>query len=313
MKLSLIIPTYNRAAFLELTLESVLRQTRAPDEVLVIDDGSTDETRGLVESLGAGVRYHYQRNAGLAAARTKGLAISRGELLCFLDSDDLLLPRALEVLEAALLGARDAALAYCRSQTIDAQGKVVEERWDMEDHAGKVWYRLVDGNFIRSSGCALIRRSHLELVEPWDGRLRGNEDWDLWVRLAESAPMVRVDQPLFQYRTHGANMSANVFHMHSNTLLMLRKHLARYRNHPERLRYIRQALTRAHLVVANECFHRAHEARLAGDGRLALLQLSRAVRLRPHYLRDRKFVSEVLNALRTVWAAQSTAVGGRAF
>src|SRR4051795_6957520 len=102
MKLSLVIPTYNRSAFLVQTILSVLAQTRLPDELIVIDDGSTDDTRETLAKFGHQVSYHYQPNAGLAAARTAGLGLSTGDVLCFLDSDDLLLPAALETLEVAL-------------------------------------------------------------------------------------------------------------------------------------------------------------------------------------------------------------------
>ncbi len=299
MKLSLIIPAYNRAAFLEQTLQSVLRQTRPPDEVLVVDDGSTDATRELVERFGHGVDYHFQNNAGLAAARCTGTGLTSGELLCFLDSDDLLLPRALEVLEAAASATPEAAVVYCRSQMIDAHGAIIEQQWRPPggDHSGEVWAQLVDENFIRSSGCALIRRSLLdEEGELWDSRFSANEDWDMWLRLAERAPFARVDEALFQYRVHGSNMSGDRFHMHTQTFRMLRKHLARNRRHPVRRAYLQMALKRAREVVAHECSHFAREAQRRGDGRLATRQLSRALRLRPRYLLQPRFVSRLLRA-----------------
>ena len=300
MKLSLIIPTYNRAALLAETLQSGLRQTREPDEIIIVDDGSTDDTRQMVERFGARVRYHYQVNAGLAAARTMGMTLSSGDLLCFLDSDDLLLPGALKALEGALLAAPEAALAYCRSQTIDASGHVVEERWWKEDHVGDAWKHMIDGNFIRSTGCALIRRSSLEQVEPWDQEMRAIEDWDLWVRLAETAPFVRVDDALFQYRVHGTNMSGDQFRMHRQTFRLLRKHRDRNRNHPERLAYLRAARARAREAVARECFRLAGEAQRERNDRLALLELVRAVWLRPRYLLERQYLGRLLGTVRNL-------------
>jgi glycosyltransferase involved in cell wall biosynthesis len=300
-----IIPTHNRVALLGETLRSVLAQTRAADEIIVVDDGSTDDTRRLVEILGATVRYHFQENSGLATARSQGMALSNGDAVCFLDSDDLLLPGALATLERALVANPNAVLAYCRSQTIDKNGKLIEALWWKEDHYGDVWKHLIDGNFIRSPGCALIRGRALKQIESWDARLLRVEDWDLWVRLAEEAPFVRVEEALFQYRVHGQNMSRDVFRMHCQTLRLLRKHRRRNRNNPERLAYIRAAQVRARAVVANECFVRAREAQNRGDDLRALRHFLRALRLRPRYLRERPFVIGLLGTGRALCGGRS--------
>ncbi len=238
MKISVIIPTYNRAHLLGQTVDSVLSQKRAPDEVIIVDDGSTDDTCGVVAPYGERVIYRYQTNAYQSAARNTGQALSTGDLLCFLDSDDLLLPPALGALEKALEAAPEAALAYCRTQIIDGNGTVLQRRAEKEDYQGDVWRRLAEANFLFSTGCALIRRSHLLRQGPWDVALRGVEDWDMWLRLAESAPFVRVDEPLFQYRAHGGNMSANARAMRAMELAVYTKHRARHRNDPDRLRHL---------------------------------------------------------------------------
>src|SRR5688572_31755178 len=100
MKISVIIPCYNRADDLPRTLESILRQTRLADEVLVVDDGSQDDTAEVTARFAPAVRYVYRENGGLSAARNTGQAASIGDALLFIDSDDLLLPEALEQLEA---------------------------------------------------------------------------------------------------------------------------------------------------------------------------------------------------------------------
>ncbi|MDY0039233.1 MAG: glycosyltransferase family A protein, partial [Desulforhabdus sp.] len=93
---SVIIPTYNRASFLKEALDSVLLQQNAEMEVIVVDDGSTDDTAAIVESFGRAVTYLYQSNAGVSAARNTGIKAARGRWLALLDSDDLWLPGKLQ-------------------------------------------------------------------------------------------------------------------------------------------------------------------------------------------------------------------------
>ncbi len=239
-QIGVIIPTYNRAALLRETLESVLAQTRPPDAVIVVDDGGTDDTRAVVAAFkDERIRYHWQENAYLGAARNTGQRLAGStDLLLFLDSDDRLLPCALERLEAALAAHPDAALAYGRSQVIDAAGKIVQRTWGKKDYQGDIWDRLIETNFLPSAGCALIRRAHLDQTEPWDTTLRGVEDWDMWLRLAEKgAPFVRVsgNAPLFEYRTHADGMSRDEKAMHASVLAVYRKHSERNaERHPVR-------------------------------------------------------------------------------
>ena len=264
MKISVIIPTYNRADLIGATLDSVLGQTRPPDEIIVADDGSTDDTAAVVASYGARVRHLRRPRVGHCAVRNAGWAASTGDALCFLDSDDVLLPGALAALESALEAAPEAALVYCRSQTIDTQGAVVEPLWPVPDHENDVWDNLIRGNFIRSPGCALVRRASLGRAGPWNEVLKNNVDWDMWIRLAEESPFVRVEMPLFQYRIHGGNLSGSVSKMYVGSARMFQTHLPRHRRDPVRRRRIADKIRQIKEEGARLCIGEAYRHRQTG-------------------------------------------------
>jgi len=238
MRISVVIPTFNRADYLPATLNSVMAQTRAADEVIVVDDGSTDDTPAVVAGYVRrypAVRHVRRENGGLGVARNTGYAEAKGDALLFLDSDDLLLPAALERLEEALQRCSAAPLAFCRAQIIDSVGAVTKPLWEVDDTPEGIWRNLLGSNKLRSPGAVLIHRAAMEKVGPWDPALRGSEDWDLWLRLAEDgSPFVRVDEPLFQYRVHGDNMSGDASLMHAIRLKVYRKHLDRHEADPGR-------------------------------------------------------------------------------
>ena len=243
--IGIIVPTYNRADLIGQTLESVLAQTRPADEIIVVDDGSTDDTRAVVAAFAKrhpNLHYVWQENAYLGAARNTGQVRAQSDLLLFLDSDDLLLPSALAEMEGALRRAPQAALTYCRTDFIDQAGALVAAPSWIEDFDGEVWDRLVDRCFIRSAGCVLIRRSALEHAGFWDVRLRGVEDWDMWLRLAERAPFARIPAPLFLYRLHGTNMSGDAALMGLGEVRVYREHLRRHAKNPVRRERLRAAL-----------------------------------------------------------------------
>ncbi len=247
MQISVIIPTFNRAALLLQTLDSVFAQTRPAHEVIVVDDGSTDDTREAVARGGYPVVYHFQENAHLGAARNAGQRLATGDGLLFLDSDDLLAPRALDCLGVALAARPDAALAYCASRFIDAGGNPTEAPFAHPFYEGDVWARLVAGNFIRTAGSVLIRRSALEKVGPWvtRERLRSNEDWEMWLRLAETGPFVHLPEPLFSYRVH-ASMSSDETAMYHWALTVLEMQISRHARDPDRLAVLARAYDTFH-------------------------------------------------------------------
>jgi cellulose synthase/poly-beta-1,6-N-acetylglucosamine synthase-like glycosyltransferase len=235
MRIGVVIPAYNRAALLVETLESILGQNPLPDEIVVVDDGSTDDTAARVEAYGSrGVRYIYQENAGLSAARNTGDASLSPEIeaVLFLDSDDRLLPDALRRLRAALAANPNACLAYGRPRFIGREGEPLTLEWGLEDFEGAdLWARLAHRNFICTAGLTLLRRDALHRAGEWDTALKRAEDWDMWLRLAETgAPFVRVTDPaapVLDYRVHPGTLSRTLDVTLPLENAMLAKHVAR--------------------------------------------------------------------------------------
>lgn len=125
---SVIIPTYNRGYFISKTIDSVLAQTYRPVEIIVVDDGSSDDTSVVVDKYGSQLRYIYQENAGLASARNTGLAAARGEYIAFQDSDDIWLPWKLQAQVALMRNVPDLALVWTDMTAVDPDGEMVREK-----------------------------------------------------------------------------------------------------------------------------------------------------------------------------------------
>jgi glycosyltransferase involved in cell wall biosynthesis len=232
---SVVIAAYNAADFIEETCRSVLLQTYSTFELIVVDDGSKDQTAAIVQRLAredARVRLVQQANAGVANARNAGIAIARGVFIGILDADDLWDPTKLARQVARLNDAGpEAALAYCWWVWIDEQGKVLDRspRWSVEGH---VLEQLVEVNFIGNTSVPLFRRSALVEAGGYDAGLRdqgaqGSEDWDLALRLAERYQLVAVRDTLVGYRRRARGMSAACDTMWRSRDLVMRKLLVR--------------------------------------------------------------------------------------
>jgi glycosyltransferase involved in cell wall biosynthesis len=180
--ISVIIPTYNRAGYLQLALESVLCQEYPCYEVLVVDDGSTDDTPAVLARQAGRVRALRQANAGPSAARNRGIREARGELVAFLDSDDLMVPGRLA--RQAALFVRDPELglvagAYAKiGPQGEALGSVVLSRADRRRLVRGEWYR----NFF-ATPTVMARRSCFESAGLFPEDVSFGEDWDMWLRI----------------------------------------------------------------------------------------------------------------------------------
>ena len=209
---SVILPTYNRRELLPRALASVLGQTRPPDEVMVVDDGSTDETERLVRRDFSEVRYLRQENRGVAAARNHGIQEARGEWLAFLDSDDEWLPGKLEKQMNALAESTDLLLCHTNEVWM-RRGKRVNP---MKKHAkcgGRIFSKCLPLCTISPSSVILHRRV-LEKTGLFDESLPACEDYDLWLRVSSLFPVLYLEEPLLiKYGGHSDQLSRRYWGM----------------------------------------------------------------------------------------------------
>jgi hypothetical protein len=219
---SVVIPAYNQSAYLRESVESALRQTRSDIEILIIDDGSIDETPAVAADFGDAVRYFRRENGGLSAARNTGIGLAGGELLGFLDADDRWLPTFLERLVPLLLGDSGVDVAFSAWRCIDDAGAVLPE-WGCYAGRGDLLDDLALANRFPPVA-TLARRDRVVAAGGFDEALRATEDWDLWLRLAGGGSHFDgVDEVLAEYRRHGDNMTLDVARMERNQLAVLDK------------------------------------------------------------------------------------------
>lgn len=206
---SVVVPSYNHAQFIEATLRSIMKQTLAPAQLLVIDDGSSDESPTVIERVlndcPLPSELIVRSNRGLCATLNEGLAHTRGDYFAYLGSDDLWLPEFLKARVALLESRSNAVLAYGHTYFVDEENKIVDCTAD--------WARYSDGDVREMllqttapmSPTVLYRRSALE-QERWNEQ-SNLEDYDLYLRLSAQGPFAFDPRVLSGWRRHGANVS----------------------------------------------------------------------------------------------------------
>jgi glycosyltransferase involved in cell wall biosynthesis len=216
---SVIIPVYNGERFLGEAIESALAQDYTPLEVIVVDDGSTDGSRTIAHRYPA-VRYVYQENAGVAAAKDAGLAIARGEFIGFLDHDDTWAPQKVSAQVRYLVDHPELGCVFSRHRIVLERGTPLPS-----------WVNpaaLNDDRFGIFAATMLVRRRVFEQIGPFNETLRVGEDTEWIVRAKESGvAMAVVEAPLLFRRVHEGNCSRFVELHHATLMSILRASVAR--------------------------------------------------------------------------------------
>ena len=224
MDISVVIPTHNRARLLGRALDSVLKQTRPPAEVIVVDDGSTDATEALMRRRFPNCRYLRQENRGVSSARNRGIEAAAGEWIAFLDSDDAWLPGKLEAQQRALDGG---GLRLCHTEEIWIRGG--RRVNPMKKHAkagGRIFRRCLPLCAISPSS-VLIHRSLFDEVGLFDETLPACEDYDLWLRICAFHPVAYVERPqITKYGGHPDQLSRRHWGMDRFRIRALEKIIA---------------------------------------------------------------------------------------
>jgi glycosyltransferase involved in cell wall biosynthesis len=234
-RVSVVIPCYNGGRFLREAIDSVLRQTCPAAEILVVDDGSTDDTAAVARSYDQ-VRYISQPNQGAPVARNTGMYASAGDFLVFLDADDRLHPHALATGVRWLTANPDWAFVSGNVSVIaeDGRPRYVPRPKPLP---GDSYIQLLRANYIWTPGVVMYRRDVLRQVKGFASWAGASADYELNIRIARRFPIGRHHEVVLDYRQHGSNMSADVRYMLKSAVTARRAE----RRHASRTAEARQA------------------------------------------------------------------------
>ena len=273
---SVVIPCYNSARFLAETIESALQQTYPRIEIIVVDDGSNDDTARIARSYC--VHYIYQPNRGISAARNTGIRHCQGKYVQFLDHDDRLLPRAVETGVRLLEERPECALAVGEHRYIGADGTTIG--YSNKHAVGRDHYQmLLEHNFIETPCSALHRRSGLALTGVFDESVQGAEDHELYLRTARQSTSVAHEAPVAEYRLHDANTSRDAERMLEVGFRVLEMELPYLQGDRKKLRAHRRGVR-----FVERHYGRRLTRELVGNGNLTSAENRRKLKLlRQHY------------------------------
>jgi Glycosyltransferases involved in cell wall biogenesis len=235
-KVSVIIPTYNRAEFLSSAIASVLNQTFQDFEIIVVDDASTDNTHQVVSSFdNYRIKYiRHETNRNGSVARNTGIMMSSGEYIAFLDDDDEWLPEKLKI-QVSLLENSSPKVGgvYTGSLEIDrATGKVLEQV--VPSKRGDIYNDLLIENCIGTASTPILRKECFEKVGLFDESLPSSQDLDMWIRISEEFHFEYIKEPLVKYYVHKNKVNNNLEAVINGKEMIIKKY-GRFASNKKRL------------------------------------------------------------------------------
>ena len=263
---SVVIPAYNCACYLPETIESALSQTLPPLEVIVIDDGSTDDTAEVLARYEGRIRYIRQHNMGIAAARNAGIRIARGSLIAFLDADDIWFPSILAQQREAL-SRTSAGLAhtsfYNWDSTTGTKSSPSRDNSLFDGHCYRKFFWNETGD---PASAYMVRRRCFDTVGLFDEEIPGGccEDLEMWTRISRRFPFTYIDAPLLLRRQHGSNITRHTARVAEGYFWAKQRALAADQ---QLRRELGEKAVRAHLAEA--AFGAGYGYFEKGDGRTA--------------------------------------------
>lgn len=228
--IDVIIPVYNGEKYIIQAITSVERQTYLPNKIIVVDDGSTDNTSKLIHHFQSNVSLEYiqKENGGLSSARNAGIQKCTSQYIAFLDADDEWYTNKLEqqmkVFQASPL--KNLGVVYCAYNIIDEKGNLINNRFILHNPSvrGRVFKKILPLNTITGSASGvLIKKECFGKVGLFDETLSACEDWDMWLRIAQAYEFDYVNKALIKIRRHEQNMQNDKNHMFRNTLTFYNK------------------------------------------------------------------------------------------
>lgn len=225
---SVVIASYNMAQYLPLAVRSVLDQTYTNLEVHIVDDGSTDNTRKVMEQFSNDprVHYHYQKNSGQASAKNRGINESRGEYIAFLDADDIWLPQKLEKQLPLFRSDENIGVVYSYFKYIDEYGSITHTP-ELYCFRGRITGPLLIKNFIPFN-TTVVKRECLERMGYFDESLPMGIDYDLWLRISTEYQFDYLPEYALYYRVWNGQMSKNYVGRYECAIKIMKRFLETY-------------------------------------------------------------------------------------
>jgi glycosyltransferase involved in cell wall biosynthesis len=251
-KVSVIVPNYNYARYLPGTIDSVLNQTYENIEIIVVDDGSKDDSSEVLAGYGSKIKVLFQQNQGVSAARNAGIGESEGEYIAFLDADDEWFPEKVEKQVEKFLQNEELGLVHAGLENIDDSGNVLSTELNGKEGRVSRNLLLIETVVLGGGSGFMIARKALDKVSGFDTRLSTSADWDFLYHIACHYSFGFVPEILLKYRIHSSNMHNNVGLMESDMMASYEKIFSDKNN--KDLAIKRNAYGNLHLVLAGSYF-----------------------------------------------------------